>query len=182
MITYIVLNGPTASGKSLIAKELCRKLNFGTASLHAITDSFAKPFKEFVASVLDEKYQRLDKDRLRAELSGESVREFLYGLTRYAKDVYGDDILGKWLVHRSLKNPHRLPKYYIVDDAKHPEDVMAIPKPFIVHVDRGGTKFKSGAYLEGSLFTFDNNDQLPRLWSEVDRLHGAVIKYAEANN
>src|SRR6185295_16956049 len=106
-IKYVVLNGPAGVGKSTIAIELVRALRHDIGDPEAVTtEEFCGPLKHFISAALSEKYQRMDKVRARPELTGFSVRQSLTMLIRdHLRPMYGDDVLGKWLLHRTLKYP-----------------------------------------------------------------------------
>lgn len=174
MIRYIILNGPPEAGKTTISTELVRAMRHecGDPGLVAI-DSFAAPIKHFIAAALAEQYHKMNKSLPRPELSGRSVREALIALAEdHCKVVYGDDIFGKWLVHRSLKHPQKKPAYVIVDDGGFPAEVLAVPNRFVVRVTRDNKTFTgdSRGYIEGPDWVLNNSGTMADTWIAVGQL------------
>ena len=177
VIRYIILNGPPGSGKTSIAVELVRALRkeLGDADL-VTSDSFSAPLKHFFGAALAEKYQNMDKEAQRPELSGRSVRQGLIELAEgHCKPLYGDDIFGKWLVHRSLKHPHKRPEIVVVDDGGFIAEICAVPNRFVVRVHRNGKDFRgdSRGYYDPPDWILMNNSSFADMWMDV----GDLVKH-----
>lgn len=101
---YIILNGPSETGKStVIARGLLERFRL-LPSLRVHQDSFASPMKNFIASTLGVKYADLKKNTMMGIIGGYTPREFLIDLSEnYIKGRYGDDAFARWLEHRSLR-------------------------------------------------------------------------------
>ena len=171
-IKYILLNGPPQSGKSTIARELTSSLNMMIANGCAISDSLAAPMKHFVATALGEKYDRIPKASPLAELSGDTMRQFLIKLAEdYLKKHYGNDVFARWLVFRSLRYPH-LPKFVVVDDLGFPEEVDAVPDPYIIRVERPGYDFQNDSrqYVDGFRNYIHNDGDMANIWARVSQI------------
>lgn len=113
---YIILNGPSETGKStVIARGLVKRLqSFPKLIVHQ--DSFAAPMKNFIASTLGIKYADLKKNTMMGIISGFTPREFLIDLSEnYIKNRYGDDAFARWLEHRCLRIEPS-PDFVICDD------------------------------------------------------------------
>jgi hypothetical protein len=181
-IRYIILNGPPRSGKTTIARELTYLLNGQRiAENYGITqqDSFSSPMKHFVATALGEQYQKMDRDKPRPELNGYSVRDFLIYLAEECiKPRFGDDIFGRWLVHRSLRNPVSKPRFYLVDDGGYGANELAIPRRFVVRIERKGYSFDNDSrrYLPDYNYLLENNQGLPELLKQVKVLADVLLK------
>lgn len=182
-IKYIILNGPPRSGKSILARELTAQLSthtLGGATKGVMQDAFAVPLKHFFAVAMGDKFSGMDKEKARPELNGYSLRESWIDLAEnYIKKRFGDDVFGRWLVHRSLRHPTGLPLYYIVDDGGFVPEIDAVPKPFIVHVSRAGTSFQgdSRRYYPICHAAFDNDGNLSNLWTKAVALAKEIRSY-----
>jgi hypothetical protein len=144
-----------------------------------ISDSFSAPLKHFFAAALAEKYASMNKEMPRAELSGRSVRQGLIGLAEdHCKEVYGSDIFGKWLVYRSLKHPHKQPRFVIIDDGGFPDEVGAVPNRFVVHVVREGKCFDgdSRGYVDPYHYHLENNGSFAETWVKVGELAKLIVE------
>jgi len=171
---YILLNGPIASGRSEIAKELCASL---TKLGPCAVDSFASPLRHFVSTALGDKYKETDKEKARPELSGYSVNQWVRSLTNYMYVTYGEDVLARLLIHRSLRWPNRTVRFYIVDDAERPHDIVCMPNRFVVKVQR---PFRDTGFVYHSMphYTLNNNGNLSDLWVKAEKLSHAISKVA----
>lgn len=170
-IQYIIFNGPPGCGKSICARELA--LAFTQRGYTNELDSFAKPIKQFFMTALGDKYDQVDKERARPELNGYSLREGLIHLSeRYVKERYGDDIFGRWLVHRSLRFPAKKVQFYIVDDGGFEDEIRAVPNAFIVRIVRPGRDFAKDSrnYINPYNYRIDNVGDLPMLWQSINAL------------
>lgn len=177
MIKYIILNGPPSSGKTTIARELTTYLQ--RAGNVTMQDSFAMPLKHFIATALGEKYQEMDKEKIRPELNGISSRRFLVDLEEnYLKALYGQDIFARWLMHRSLKNAQKKPDYVIIDDGRFKEEMEALPVKFLVRVVRNS---KDGRYLPNPNYILHNGSVMADLWLGVEQLFKHLMKLEEEN-
>jgi len=146
-----------------------------------ISDSFSAPLKHFFAAALAEKYASMNKEMPRAELSGRSVRQGLIGLAEdHCKEVYGSDIFAKWLVYRSLKHPHKQPKFVIIDDGGFPDEIRAVPNRLVIQVYREGKSFSgdSRGFVDPYDWTLSNNGSFAEVWVKV----GELAKYIVGNN
>lgn len=176
-ITYVIFNGPPGSGKTTISRAVARLLH-DHYPRRVITDSFAAPMKHFVATMLGEQYHDMQKDKLRAELNGYSVREFLIDLSEnYIKPRYGTDAYGRWLVHRSLRYTPT-PLYVVVDDSGFAEELNAVPNHVLVRVDRKGHDFTNDSrnYLPDPHWTIHNNDPVEELWIVVRQFVDEIMR------
>lgn len=176
-IRYIILNGPPGSGKSSMSLELVRALRASIGNPDAVvSDSFAAPIKHFFAAALAEKYQNMDKERQRPELSGHSVRQSLIELAEsHIKPFYGDDVFGKWLVYRTLKHPTKRPEFVVIDDGGFPGEIKAVPNRFVIRVSREGRDFSgdSRGYYDPPDWQMVNNGSFADLWMQV----GDLVKH-----
>lgn len=168
-IRYVILNGPPSSGKSTLAKEICSALNngLGEKSKFAITDSFSAPMKHFFSAALGRQYDTFLRDNPVPELNGFTMRECLIDLAEvYIKGRYGDDIFGRWLIHRALHHPKQLPHYIIVDDGFGGPEINPMSNYYIIKVVREGKTFEGDnrRYYEKPDITFENKGPLPGLW------------------
>lgn len=174
MIRYVILNGPPGAGKTSISVELVRALRSALGDPTVVVfDSFAAPIKHFIAAALSEKYQNMDKERPRPELSGYSVRQGLIKLAEeHCKPVYGDDIFGKWLVHRTLKYPNKRPEFVVIDDGGFPGEITAVPNRFVVRVTREGRDFSgdSRGFYSPHDWQIVNSGSFADMWIKVGDL------------
>lgn len=160
-----------------MAIELCsdmkRILKSSAMKPKVVTDSFAAPIKHFIAVALSEPYAWADKERARAELNGYSIRQSLILLAEdHCKKVYGQDIFGKWLVHRSLKKPLERPEYVIVDDGGFPEEIDALPNRFVIHTTRPSRTFDgdSRRFYDKPDWQIVNDGDMAALWQKLRML------------
>lgn len=167
-VRYIVIDGPRASGKSTIAKELTRALP------RAIQDSFRAPLKHFMATGLGEKIDRIPKNSPVAPLGGVSISWLTSRLYDAMRDHCGDDVFGRLLVNRALRM-HPLPRFVVCDDVGACE-VDALPNVFVVRVAGKGNH----DFLIGHDFTLHNDGDMAQLWSEVHRLADVLKEKANA--
>ena len=153
-IKYIILNGPRSSGKTTIARELTRELAVIEGANGVVQDSFAAPLRHFFAVAFGDKYLGMNKELSRSELQGRSIREAQMELEQSMKKKYGEDCFARWLVHRTLRRPERLPVYVIVDDGKCDAELGAFSNPFVVKVFK--SPMDTGHYNVESSFKFYN--------------------------
>lgn len=182
-IRYIVISGSRPYASNIVAKELSRELRQGQSESSVINDSFQSPIKHFVASALGEKYAVADLDRMRSEFNGMNIRAFVSALTTMMDAEFGDDVLVRWLIHRSLRSPANPPRYYIVNDGDEvePDHIQTIPNVYLVNVESDGklpwivtdptgwAKFDVGAPIINGA----------QLWGTVQHLARAIEAYYE---
>lgn len=173
-IKYVILNGPPGAGKTTISVELIRMIRSITGNPDtAISDSFAAPLKHFFAAALSEKYGQADKEKPRPELSGMSLRLSLIDLAEgHFKPLYGRDIFGKWLVYRTLKYPHKRPRFVVIDDGGFPEEVEAVPNRIIIRVIRKNKNFVGDVrnYIDPPDWVLQNEDPIVNTWLKVKEI------------
>lgn len=181
MIKYIILNGPSGCGKTTVARELVSRLT--KLDYVAIQDSFDAPLKHFFAAALGEKYRGMDKSRMRPELNGYTLNESLLTLKSVIRNRYGEDVLAKWLIHRTLKKPYSKPRYVIIDDGNFREDVDTMPNKLVVCVirrtDGNAMQFnpgEEGVYFDDHEYILYNDSLLNNLWMAVKSLAKYVVK------
>lgn len=170
----ILINGPSQSGKTTISRSLVQVLNEKHAP--CVSDSFSSPLKHFIASALAERYNEMNKEIPRAELSGYSVREVFIDMAQeYFKKRYGDDCFGRWLMHRALRYKPT-PKFVVVDDLGFQEELDTTKDHFIVRVMRSGKNYKkdSRGYVGTPDFTVFNDRPIEELWMTVRQLANAI--------
>jgi|ERR1041385_523510 hypothetical protein len=172
-IKWIVFNGPPRSGKSSAANWMRQAIHGITAREQGrrivVTDSFTAPMKHFIATALGEKYQDMDKDKMRPELLGRTAREFLIHLSEfYMKDRYGEDVFGRWLVYRNLRNIP-LPDYVIIDDGGFEIEASTLTKPRVVRMIRPGTDFTndSRCYWGNPTITIQNDGNHEHMYHQI---------------
>jgi len=170
-VKYLILNGPPSSGKTTIAREIVRVL--GGRGKIAVQDSFAAPMKHFIATALGERYQQMNKEKARPELNGASVRDFLIDLSQnYMKVKYGDDIFGRWLMHRTLRDPVTNPDYVVVDDGGFAPEIEAVTNRTVIRVVRPGCSFArdSRGYVQIFNYPFINDGDMTSLWMQCEKI------------
>lgn len=180
-ITYVILNGPPHSGKSIAARYLVSVLNITTTG-PACIESFAAPMKHFIAVALGARYRELSKDTPVDVLAGYSVREFLIDLSEnYIKPRYGTAAYGRWLVNRCVRfNP--LPRFVVVDDGGFVDEADAVPNRLIVRLLRRDTSFinDSRNYLPDPHFVVENNGTFNDLWNDCAELAKQIVRVPTA--
>ena len=166
---YVILNGPSYSGKSSIALELCRF--FRTMQIDAREDSFAAPIKHYISTAIGERYNNMPKDSPVAILSGRSIREFVIDQSNFMKEQYGPDIFGRLLVNRTLRLQPK-PAFIIADSSNDEDELDAIPNCNLIRVEREGYEFKNDSrqYLKNPVYTLVNNKTLADLWVSIEKL------------
>jgi len=179
-IKYIAINGPSGSGRSTIARELCSRLKMPDAPPRAVMDSLAAPLKHYIATLLGDRYNDMDKRRPRAELFGYSVSDFIQFEAGVASARYGDDVFAKSLVHRCLRLLP-LPRFVIVDDLTTEAEYLVLNgQPGgvrMIHVRGRGDKNRESDYVHFSSETvFWNDGEMATLWARVDRLAGQILR------
>lgn len=144
MIRYVVFTGNKGVGKTYAANYVRNGLHVTLTSVNGelvkrdiIGDAFYAPLKHLVATMLGDKFQYMDRDKPRAELQGYSVREFMVIMHMHMKHMFGDDILGRSLVHRSLRGIPK-PTHVIIDDGVNADDIATLTKPFVIYLTRPG--------------------------------------------
>jgi hypothetical protein len=181
-IKWIVFNGPPRSGKSSAANWLRNALHGisvreRTGQIQTIGDSFAMPMKHFIATAFGEKYQDMDKEKMRPELLGRTAREFLIHMSEhYMKDRYGDDVFARWLVYRNLKNIP-LPDYVVIDDGGFEIERDALTKPRVIRMIRPGTSFKgdSRSYWSNPTVTIENDGTHDHMYHQITTYARQII-------
>lgn len=128
---FILLNGPSKSGRSELAIALFRRLP------NSVTTQFGFPLRDFFVAALAQPWSQLGSETARAVLNGRSGIDAVRQLRTHIRAVYGPDAFGRWLEHRVLGNAIK-PEYVIVDDALFPEDVerLAAHKCVLIRVQR----------------------------------------------
>lgn len=139
---YILLNGPPSSGKSqALAPLIVDAIKANNLTVHR--DEFAAPLKHFIATSLGLKYQQAKKDIPMAILNGYSIREFLIFLSQdYIKEVYGQDIYGRWLHYRILRLDAQ-PDFVLVDDLGFSDEMQSLQPHFVIRLTRPGHIFQN---------------------------------------
>lgn len=185
-IKYVVLNGPPRSGKSTIARLLTEELHGPDQPVlddRIVTQEyFAAPMKHFIATALGEKCSDMDKDRMRPELHGYSVRQFMIHLSEdVMKPRYGEDCFARWLVHRVQKHPDALPDYVLIDDLGFDVELDALGKTYLIHVRRDRCDFKndSRSYVGLANYDFDNNQTLVELKARAHHVAQMIREWSK---
>lgn len=180
-LLYVIFNGPPHVGKTAMARELASCLT--KAGITNEIDSFAKPFKQFFATALGDKWTDMDKVRVRPELNGYTLRQAWIGMAEdYVKHVYGEDAFGRWLVHRSLRFPDHKMDVYIVDDGGFIPEIEAVQNRWVIRVTRPGCDFTndSRSYYPHYRSLIENNRKMIDLWMKVAEVSTHIIRYMEA--
>lgn len=133
-IRYIILNGEARANRAQVARELCAVITRRLGSKSAAIDSFCAPLKHFVSTALGESFNKINLLRAYPELSGHAVKTMMLNFRSDLRFAYGNDVLARLLLHRSLRWPTAMPCYYIVEDGEYAAEIMAIPNRVIVRV------------------------------------------------
>ncbi len=177
-IRFVVFNGPPESGKSTAAPYLVTHLR--NKGLTVIQDSFANPMKHFIATTLSQQYYQIKKDEPSAVLRGDTVREFLIGLSEdYIKRRYGDDFFGRTLYHRALRHVPP-PDFVVVDDSGFSGEFDALGESrarFLVRVSRPGKDFShdSRGYLADPDWYLNNDGSIDDLRGNAYALSNILL-------
>lgn len=169
---YIALNGAPETGKStVIARGLMERFRSFTFNVHG--ESFANPLKMFIATSLGVKYNDLKKSTMMGILRGYTPREFVIDLgDNYIKGRYGDDIFGRWLVHRVLRI-EPLPDIVIIDDLGYDSEYSVLGHSArLVRITRPGKSFEgdSRSHIDNPHYHLVNDGTLEELELKLDHL------------
>lgn len=178
-VKYVALNGPPGSGKSTIARMLTEELQ---KQYVVKQDSFQAPLKHFIATALGEKFREMNKEKMRPEINGYSVNQFMKHMAVEAQAVYGGDCFARWLVHRILKDPLGVPDFVIIDDWEGILDLMeTLDNACMIHVRRDGYGFprRNEGYCGKPNIVIDNSGSLDALRVFAQEAVGEVVRWSK---
>lgn len=133
-IKYIIMTGSNATNRIEMVKELTRAFSSVEDAKVVRQDSFDAPIRHLFAVMLGDKYQGMNRMAMRPELNGMSLAAG-YDLVKYTmRRNFGDDCFGRWLIYRTLRNPHYLPKYVLIDDGVSAFDIEALPNRTVIEL------------------------------------------------
>lgn len=201
---FVVLNGPSGSGKSL---EIMPRILNGLRAValknaqsmkswlelselmridiqndiydNVINDSFAAPMKLYIERLLGIPYHEIEKNKPMKELAGYTPRQFLISESEdHMKKRYGQDIFAKTLVARVLRRDDD-PLFVVIDDGGFQPEVDALPKRLLIRVERPGKSFEGDSrnYLPDPDFTLVNDGSLTDLDEKCSRLVTEIVNH-----
>lgn len=192
-IKWIVINGIRNSGRRYAANYIRRSLAglMDAAYLEqghnrtrgydgealVIGESFNAPVKHLIATLLGVTYLEEDRYKMRPELNGYSIDMFRDYVIQQMRDQGGDDILGRCLVHRVLRNPAKRPHFVVIDDGNI-HDITALQKPIVIRLTRMDKRFtvQETGFVPEPMFKVENNDQARTFRDRLDNVISSIVR------
>src|SRR5215510_6887469 len=174
-IKYIIVNGPRNAGKSTLAREMAGELR--SLGKRVVTDSFFAPVRHFFAAIHAEPYKSMNHLAPQPTLSGYCISDCVDWLVMDCRERYGADCFARWLAHRHLKHPHKIPEYVIVDDGCAGADIMCMDNRFLVRLVRPGFGWSMTDYWPNPDHTFENVGPPVVLWGAAKAIARTVLDH-----
>lgn len=191
-INWIVINGMRNSGRRYAANFIRRSLVASMAGVMletghnrtrgfdeealVISDSFNAPVKHLVATLLGVTYLETDRYRPRPELNGYNIDMFRDQMILYMRENFGEDVFGRCLVHRVLRNKVA-PRFVIIDDG-NTHDVTALTKPFVIRLTRMDKRFtvQETNFIPVPAVCIENNDHAGTFQRALSNIVSQIIQ------
>jgi hypothetical protein len=177
-IKWIIFNGPDNSGKTLAANrfvlELRRQLALNDMPHNVVKDSIDAPLRHFIATMLGERYNEMDKDRAIPELAGYTIRGFMKFVSEEIGLELSEDALLRALVYRVQKTAK--PDYVVIDDGGIGVEPELLKNAKVIRVDRSGTRWSWRNQLQPCWMVMPNNDTHTELYILAEHAAREYVK------